>query len=147
MNLKSNRKRDEVAFRKLGTTLSQPYRKRVIEIIKELNSSGGMNITGLLMGMGAWVFEGDDFEATYSDDSSGLMPVRELHEWYSKKVWQPKTWRAKHYRLFQELQEILFYLTDETYMDLLELSKKEIKPPSETPRSAPALPHSPPLAA
>lgn len=106
-----------------GDELSKPLHKRARQIIEKLKPR--FKIVSLSMGMGVYSFETEPFDIVYSDDSNDTMGNGDDFTNYLENprhsfCWKPVGVTDDEVELIDELREILDFLTDETYADLMQ---------------------------
>jgi hypothetical protein len=94
------------------------YTKRhyidVARIVRELEQEQGPKTASAVR---------DGLQDIVNKESGFDYPLLKVLE---EKWWKPKGWTDKHHKLLVELDELLEYLTDTPYLELLDVEENEL---------------------
>ncbi len=114
----------------VGAVLSERFHNRAKELLVEFSKFKGVKVTYLKMGMGGWWIGGEvPFKEVWKDQVEEGTHDIDLYDFQDKRQWNAfyEEVNPGICAVATELLEILQFLTDEHYVQLLEIPEKEMK--------------------
>lgn len=124
----------EKSARKHSERFSKIFHDRIKYLLKQLEPE--FKVTSLVMGMGGWTFKSEPFEVQWDDGTieipekadilNGAAPsFDKLFDRSFNYCWTPTKAEEKHWKIIDELREILDYLNEDSYLELFEFDKRD----------------------
>jgi len=118
----------EKAMRALGRKQSKIIKKRVVELAKELNKSGVVKLTGLVMGNGSLGWYGEVIMTEEGCEDFKNEP-ESFFEWAENPDFRyavPKGATSKHAAMGREINAYLEWLTESQFVDIFDIKEEEL---------------------